>query len=295
MSTAHFSPLPHRAFVAVSGADRFSFLQGLVSNDIKRVEGGRAAWAAFLTPQGKFLHEFFMIPQGDAVLLECERARRDDLMTRLSRYKLRSKVVLLADDALTPGAAWGPGVLEKLNLGDEGAPSMFGGGMTYADPRLKDAGARWGLPVESLKLLENHGLTQASPEAYDAHRIALGLPDGSRDMEIDKALLLENGFPELHGVDFEKGCYVGQELTARTHYRALIKKRLMPVTIDGPTPSPGTALTANGANAGEMKSAVGNVGLALVRLEAWRAAGGALMAEGAKVTPRVPDWMELSE
>ena len=89
---AFFTPLPHRALVAVRGDDRIGFLQGLVSNDMARVEAGQAVWAAFLTPQGKFLHEFFAIPHGETVLLECERARRDDLITRLSRYKLRAKV-----------------------------------------------------------------------------------------------------------------------------------------------------------------------------------------------------------
>jgi folate-binding protein YgfZ len=113
-------------------------------------------------------------------------------------------------------------------------------------------------------------------------------------MDVEKALLLENGFEELRGVDFEKGCYIGQELTARTHYRALIKKRLLPVEIDGATPAPGEALTVDGRDAGEMKSIAGGRGLALVRLDAWKS-GGNLTAGAARITPVKPDWMQLPQ
>lgn len=287
---ASFTVLPHRAWVAVRGDDRFSFLQGMVSNDMRHVEAGRAIWAAFLTPQGKFLHEFFVVSWGDAVLLDVERDRRDDLITRLSRFKLRAKVALAAEDSLVVGAIWGTGT-QALLSGAPGTALERDGGLIFADPRLPEAGLRFALPPDALSGL---GCTEASPAAYDAHRVALGLPDGSRDMEIEKALLLENGFAELHGVDFEKGCYIGQELTARTHYRALIKKRLMPVAIDGATPAPGSALMVDGREAGEMKSAAGQRGLALVRLDAW---GGAntLTAEGARVTPVKLDWMQLPQ
>ena len=278
-----FTPLPHRALVAVRGEDRIGFLQGLVSNDMLKVQAGAAVWAAFLTPQGKFLHEFFAFPQDDTVFLECERARRDDLVTRLSRYKLRAKVSVTADDTLTPGVAWGDGAEKALGLG-----------AAYTDPRLPEAGVRWALTPAQIDGLEKAGFTRATPEDYDILRFQLGLPDGSRDMEIEKALLLENGFEELHGVDFKKGCYIGQELTARTHYRALIKKRLMPVEIAGATPAPGTPLTADGVEAGEMKTAADGKGLALVKLDAWRKAG-TLEAAGAKVTPSQPRWMTFGD
>jgi folate-binding protein YgfZ len=290
-----FTPLPHRALVAVRGEDRIGFLQGLVSNDMAQVQAGRALWAAFLTPQGKFLHEFFAVPHGDAILLECERARRDDLVTRLSRYRLRAKVTLAADDTLIAGAAWGDGASTAFKTSDEpGAVTAHGAGVVYTDPRITGAGLRWALTEGQIESLAKLGLTHATPDAYDALRFQLGLPDGSRDMEIEKALLLENGFEELHGVDFKKGCYIGQELTARTFYRALIKKRLMPVTIDGPTPAPGTPLTANGQDAGEMKSAANGNGLALVRLNAWQKSG-VLDAGTTKVKPVQPAWMKLAD
>ncbi len=295
---AFYTPLPHRALIVATGGDRFSFLQGLVSNDMRKVERGGTVWAALLTPQGKFLHEFFIFPLRDAVYLECERARRDDLLTRLSHYKLRSKVELAADDTLASGAAWGDDTAAALNLSsDADALLVRNGGIVYRDSRLVEAGARWALPADAAgSVLEACGLKPSTAEACDFHRLTLGLPDGSRDMEIEKALLLESGFEELHGVDFQKGCYMGQELTARTHYRARIKKRLMPVTIDGPTPAPGTALKADGANAGEMKSAQGGCGMALVRLEAWKKMGErALEADGSAVRPNVPTWMVLPD
>ena len=295
---AFYTFLPHRALIAVIGDDRFSFLQGLVSNDMRMVERGGTVWAALLTPQGKFLHEFFVLPHRGTVYLECERARRDDLLTRLSRYKLRSKVELAVDDTLAPGAAWGDSAAADLNLSDDVDALLTGdNGLVYRDTRLMDAGMRWALPVDTADAaLTACGLKPSTPEIFDVHRLALGLPDGSRDMEVEKALLLESGFEELHGVDFQKGCYMGQELTARTHYRALIKKRLMPVTIEGPTPAPGTALKVDGAEAGEMKSAQGGRGLALVRLEAWKKAGdGVLDANGTKVKPDMPAWMTLPD
>ncbi|MCA0200337.1 MAG: folate-binding protein [Proteobacteria bacterium] len=289
---AFFTALSHRALVAVGGDDRASFLQGMISNDMRRVEAGRAMWAAFLTAQGKFLHEFFVVPHRDVILLECERARREDLIARLARYKLRSKVTFAPLDTLDVGVAWGAGAATALETADGlGTVKERGDGVLYTDPRLEGAGVRTALTPEQAGQLS---LDHATAETYDAHRITLGLPDGSRDMEVDKALLLENGFEELHGVDFEKGCYIGQELTARTHYRALIKKRLMPVTIDGATPAPGEALTVDGRDAGEMKSIAGIHGLALVRLDAWKA-GGNLTAGAARITPVKPDWMQLPQ
>ena len=293
---AFFSPLPHRGLIAVHGEDRFAFLQGLVSNDMAKVENGAAVWAAFLTPQGKFLHEFFVIPRGDAVLLECELARRDDLATRLSRYRLRAKATVAADPGLV-AVAWGEDAASALETAREpGAVKTAGAGVLYTDPRVMDAGIRAVVTAEQIAAWEKlPGLTLATPADYDAHRFALGLPDGSRDMEIEKALLLENGFAELNGVDFKKGCYIGQELTARTHYRALIKKRLLPVTITG-TAAAGAPLLSGDIEAGELKSVTGDRGLALVKLEAWRKApDGVLTAGDAKITPFVPTWMKLPE
>jgi hypothetical protein len=136
-------------------------------------------------------------------------------------------------------------------------------------------------------------LAHAEPEQYDQLRLSLGVPDGSRDLVVEKAILLEAGFDELHGVDWDKGCYMGQELTARTKYRGLIKKRLMPVAVEGPLPEPGTTITLGDHEAGEIRSSRGEIALALLRLEAVDEAAKnqiPLRAGGAKLTPIKPGW-----
>jgi len=120
------------------------------------------------------------------------------------------------------------------------------------------------------------------------------VPEGSRDLEVERATLLDHGFDELNGIDWDKGCYIGQELTARMKYRALVKKRLVPVTIDGPSPAPGTPVTRDGADAGTLRSVAGDVGLALLRLEhIVDAAPGALRAGEARLSVRIPAWLDL--
>lgn len=289
--------LPPRRLLRISGEDRQGFLQGLVSNDVAKATPARAIWSALLTAQGKFLHEFFIVEQEGAYLLEAEADRIDDLKRRLSLYRLRAKVAIEAVEGWTVAIAWGETALAALGLPEEaGAAKPFGGGVAFADPRLAGAGARIYLPDAAALVVA--GFAAGDPADYDRLRISLGLPDGSRDMQVEKAILLENGFDELHGVDWKKGCYVGQELTARTKYRGLIKKRLLPVGIAGPLPEAGAIIEAEGKEAGEMRSAVDgpdfSVGLALLRLEALES--GARLTVGETVlTPLTPDWVVLPE
>ncbi len=291
--------LGERAVLAVAGEDRRDFLQGLISNDVNKVAPGRAIHAALLTAQGKYLHDFFITELDGTLLLDGEAARLADLKRRLTLYKLRSKVTLEdRADALAVAALFGDRAADLLGLGsDAGAAAPFAGGVAFVDPRLADAGVRAILPRgEAAAALENAGFAAAETAEYDALRLGLGLPDGSRDLAVDKAILLENGFDELGSVDWNKGCYMGQELTARTKYRALIKKRLVPVTLDGPAPEPGTPILLDGKDAGEMRSARETRGLALMRLEALEqaAASGAQFTVGTvRVTPHKPDWADF--
>lgn len=275
-----------RAVIAVSGDDRASFLQGLISNDTAKAGPAAALWAAFLTPQGKFLYDLFVVEKDGALLLDVEAARAEEFRKKLSLYKLRAKVTV----ALTELAVYAaPAAAMGLDAAP-GAAAPFGDGVAFVDPRRAEMGAR--VLLSGPDALIAAGLTEGELAQWDARRLELGLPDGSRDMVVDKALLLENGFDELGGVDFNKGCYMGQELTARTKYRGLIKKRLLPVTIDGPAPAPGTPLTVGGAEAGEMRSSCGPLGLALVRLEHLH---NVLEAGEARLKARVPDWVKLPE
>ena len=293
---AGYAVLEDRGVVAVGGEDRAAFLQGLVSNDVLRVGEARAAYALFLTPQGKFLHDFRIADSGGVLLLDPEAERRADLLRRLKMYKLRSKITLEdRAEALVAVALFGGDALARLNLPEEaGAAVPFAGGIAFTDPRLPALGARAFLPRgDAAAALEAAGFEPRDAAAYDRHRLALGVPDGSRDLIPEKSLPLENDLDDLNAISWDKGCYMGQELTARTKYRALIKKKLFPVAVDGPLPAPGTPVTLDGRDAGEMRSGQGSAALALLRLEEVTRAGQegiALKAGEATLTPRKPDW-----
>ncbi len=288
--------LEGRGIVSVAGEAARTFLQGLVSNDVDKVNPRTAVHAAFLTPQGKYLHDFFIVEVGEALLLDCEAARLGDLVRRLGVYKLRSKVTLAdAGAEYAVAALLGDGAAEAAGLGPEaGNAAPFAGGVAYVDPRLAAARARAVLPrADAARRLEDLGFEAAAPGDYDALRLRLGLPDGSSDMIVEKAILLENGFEELNGIDFDKGCFLGQELTARTKYRGLVRKRLLPVDIDGAAPPFGALVMLGDQEAGEMRSSRDGAGLALMRLQFLdkaAEAGTPFTAGEARLTPRKPDW-----
>jgi len=262
--------LPGRAVIEVAGEDRVAFLQGLVSNDVTEAMPGRAVWAALLTPQGKYLADFFIFADGERLLLDAEHAQAALLLQRLTRFRLRSKATLRAAEELAVYAAW------------DGAPEEIA--IMAPDPRLPAAGWR--------VLADAPMDCNAEESDWDRHRLALGLPDGVRDLEPEKSVLLEAGFDELHGVSWSKGCYMGQELTARTKYRGLVKRRLVPVAVDGPLPAPGTPVHRDGAEVGTMRSGRDGLGLAVLRLDALDAP---LTSGEARLTVRVPAWMRLAE
>ena len=240
---------------------------------------GRAIWAALLTPQGKWLADFFIFADADRLLIDCEAAQSADLARRLSRFRLRARAEIAAEP-LSVYVAWGGPAPE--GVGQEAPVGAFP--LTAPDPRLEAAG--WRI------LTSGPQPVTATPLDYDRHRLSLGLPDGSRDMEAEKSVLLEAGFDELGGVSWTKGCYLGQELTARTKYRGLIKRRLLPVSAAGVLPPSGTPILLDGAEVGSLRSVDGNLGLAQLRLDAL---GGPLQCGGAAVVVHVPSWMHLSK
>ncbi len=267
------APLPDRAVLSVDGADRVAFLQGLVSNDVSLAVPGRAVWAALLTPQGKYLADFFVFADADRLLLDCERAQAPMLAARLSRHRLRARVAV-GETGLHVAAAW------------DGTPEPPPPGVVAApDPRLAAAGWR---------LLSDAPLpaSEADDAGYDRHRLLLGLPDGTRDCECEKTVLLEAGFDELGGISWTKGCYMGQELTARTRYRGLLKRRLVPVSAAVALPPPGTVLLGEGREIGTMRSSREQLGLAVLRLEHLH---GTVAFAGGTMQARVPDWMRLPD
>jgi folate-binding protein YgfZ len=260
----HIAHLPARAVLRVSGADRVAFLNGLVSNDVALVAPGRAVWAALLTPQGKYLADFFMFSDGESLLLDCDASQSALVAQRLLRFRLRADVAITPVD-VSVYAAWGGA-----------APAAE---IAAPDPRLAEAGTRL---LEAAELQTNTDFA-----AWDRHRLALGLPDGPRDLEAEKTVLLEAGFDELGGISWTKGCYMGQELTARTRYRGLIKRRLLPVQAQAGLPPHGTVLMQESREIGEMRSSSGDIGLAVLRIDA--------LSSVNEFNVSLPNWLRLPE
>lgn len=264
------SNLPERGVIAIEGDDRITFLQGLVSNDVTSASPDHCVWAALLTPQGKWLADFFIFSDQDRLLLDCERTQIEMLVQRLSRYRLRMKVNVQALPTWHVSVSW--------------RGNAFHDGSSAPDPRQLNFAWR--------NLSMKAPPANATDMDWDLYRLQAGLPDGSKDMEVDRSVLLEAGFDELNGVSWTKGCYMGQELTARTKYRGLIKRRIVPVAISGPSPEPGTLVLLNGREAGVMRSSRGEAGLAVLRVNALE---NTLQCGEAQLTPRIPDWMRLPQ
>lgn len=303
MTPAHRLILDHRGVLALSGPDRVTFLQGLVTADVPRADQTRALWGAMLTPQGRCLDDFFLVaPDPETLLIEGQRDRLEDLKARLSRYTLRAAVTLEVRADWRVAVAFGAGAAAALGLPEDSAGAARG--TAFVDPRLAEAGVRILLAPETPDPAEAAGLPLASLAEWERHRLTLGLTDGARDLPPEQTLPLENGFLELGGVGFAKGCYMGQEVTARTRYRGLVKKHLTPVVVrDGPLPAPGADLmTDDGRVVGVMRSGLeteaaggSGLGLALVRKETL--ARGAVLhdsAGGARLEPRPPAWLTPS-
>lgn len=294
-------PLPKRAVLSVGGEDCRNFLQGLVTQDVSKVSGGRALWSAFLTPQGKYLCDFFILQGQDGALwLEGEKDQLFDLQKRLKPYKLRARVAFKMEQDLCIFALINAAeVLADYGLADKKGAVVplpeLGSALLFLDPRLTSIGGRLIVPSEKAGGIQSRfKAKRGTPLDYDLQRIILGLPDGARDMETEKALLLENGFDELYGIDWRKGCFIGQELTARTKYRALLKKRLVPFYSESCDQiSQGQSIT-NGAGkkVGDIKSTVQNWGLALLRTEVLFGQEELFIEEGA-ISLALPGWIAL--
>ena len=291
MTDLHYVALSHRCIVSVSGSDAAEFLQGLITNDIALVSPEHAIYAALLTPQGKYLHDFFVMGTEDGFYLDCENQRRQDLITRLSRYRLRAQVDIRdTETAFEIYALTGSDVSARLGLtGKEGVAATFADGLAYTDPRDRALGARACLPAGTgeQSLLEA-GFEAGALAPYDTQRFSLGIADSAPEIEPEKSYPMEYGLDRLNGVSFSKGCYVGQEVTVRMKNRDLVRKCLVPVRIDGAAPAIGANLTLEGANAGELRGVTDEAGLALVRkdlLDKAMADGKPFTTDGVRLYP----------
>jgi folate-binding protein YgfZ len=266
--TVRTAPLPSRALIRLSGADWRSFLQGQISQDVESLKPGELRFGALLTPQGRLAWDLFVAGLAEGALLDVAADRRDALIQRLTLHRLRAKVEIAADPAPVSAA-----------FGGAGAPAGDG---WFADLRLPALGWRgYGAAAPA-------GAAPADEADYDAWRLSLGVP-GPADWGVEKSYPIEADFDLLGGIDFKKGCFVGQETTSRMKRRGQIKNRMLPISFEGPPPPPGTELLAGSLRAGEVLSGVPGRAMALVRLD--RIEGAALTADGRKVAVERPAWM----
>ncbi|MBN8530818.1 MAG: folate-binding protein YgfZ [Alphaproteobacteria bacterium] len=272
---AEIVALPTRGFLRIAGGDAEAFLQGLITVDAKKATAERALYGAMLTPQGKFLFEFFLLREEGGFLLDTPKARLADFATRLTLYKLRSKVEIKDVSAEFRAYASYGNHAHAADLPNEAGSMMkHRGGLAYADPRHAGLGVRFALPEK--EAVEETG-TLAE---YHALRITLGVPDGEVDLIPDKSFPMQCNFDDIHGVDFHKGCFVGQEVTARTKHRGGVSRRLVPVRFEGIAPEIGTPVKAGEVTVGEVRSASGEVALASFRIEDLEKARDAVMVAG---------------
>lgn len=256
-----------RTVLRLTGADVRPFLQGIVTNDVGRLGPDRALYAALLTPQGKYLFDFILVDAGDAVLLDVASDGADQLAARLGMYRLRRDVTI-APAGLSVVLAW-PG-------GDWPAAD---GALAVADPRHPDLGLRI-YAADAAAVHAALGGDPAPAAAYEALRIGLGVPARGSELIPGESYILEAGFERFRGVDFRKGCYVGQEVTARMKHRAELRRGLARVAIHGDTPAAGSPVMAGDRAAGRICSALGGRGIAQLRFDR---ADGPLTAGAARI------------
>lgn len=260
--------LESRAVLRLTGADHIAFLQGLTSNDVTATP----VFTALLTPQGKYLADFIVLREGDALLLDVEAETKADFMKRLSMFRLRADVALEdVSDQYRVFACWN---------------DSFDHGFT--DPRLPALGQRVVAPAD------NPFKTNAMEKDYRMHRYRHGVAESSREILVNKAVLLEVNFDALNGISLTKGCYMGQELTARTHYRGLIKKRYLPFRYEGAAPHTQHILHHENAELGQIMALEENVGLGLFNLERvkpFALSGSAFQFEDTSYYIHVPEYL----
>jgi folate-binding protein YgfZ len=277
MSHCHASLLPSRAVLAIGGADARNFLQGLITNDIGKAHEARAVHAGLLSPQGKILFDFFVVADGDGFLVDVAREKAEELANRLAFYRLRAAVEIGEDRSRDVAAAWG------------GMPASPGSAVVYPDPRLPTLGYRILMPKGMSPAAL--GCEPATEQDYHAFRIGQGVPEGGRDYAFGDLFPHEALFDQLNGVDFGKGCFVGQEVVSRMEHRGTARKRIVPVEGRAVLPVPGTSIDAAGVPVGTLGSVSGSSGLALIRLdrvEEALARGETLTAGGIGIALRRP-------
>ncbi len=280
--------LPDRGVVKVAGEDARNFLNGLITTDVDKLAPGLGRFGALLTPQGKIIADFLITEaspgHGGGFLIDCPKPLVDTLATKLKFYKLRAKVTVEKLDDLGVLAAWGGTPAAQPDL-------------TFADPRDAQLGIRILVPLDlSEKLATLIGAEPVDADAYEAHRIATGVPRGGVDFMYSDAFPHETNMDRLAGVDFDKGCYVGQEVVSRMQHRGTARTRSVKLLLDDYSPEIGVSILAGDKQVGTMGSSAQGKGIALVRIDRVADAldaGQALTAGGLGVKLADPDVVRI--
>jgi len=285
--------LKDRAVLRVAGPEAHGFLQNLLTCDFEAIDRTGAGYGALLTPQGKILFDFLVFPgapdeDGNAAyLFDVAADVAADLAKRLTFYKLRSKVGIAdVSEGTAVLAAWGA-------PWDDALP-----GRAFADPRLPAFGLRVLAPADAVTGdTPPAGFAWGHASAYHARRVALGLPESPVDFALGDSFPHDADMDDLHGVAFDKGCFVGQEVVSRMQHRGTARRRIIQVAGDAALPAPGTEIVAGAKPAGTLGTVDGTRGLALVRLDriaSARAKGEAVTADGVALTAELPDWARFT-
>ncbi len=227
--------LPNRAIIEVKGVEAKNFLQGLISNDVNKIDAQGLIYAAMLSATGRFLYDFFAFAKNDSIFLDCEKSRRDEIFAKLKLYKLRTKIELIKNDEYVVAQDF-----SKSESADKN-------NLIFADPRNPALGLR-------KYKTSTTSSQQADLDFYNYQRICSKVAESEQDLTYEKSIIAEFGFDELHAIDYQKGCYIGQELTARTHYMGQIRKKIFHIKIED---------AQNIAKNSEISCAGKNVGLTL--------------------------------
>ena len=299
MHDVYCTKLKDRSILSITGPDTLAFLQGIVTNDMEKLVEKKMQFSAILNPQGKYLYDFFIFYTSTGIFIDCQKDTVDTLEKTLNMYRLRAKVEINnRRDAFSIFS-----IIRQQNevkISTEGQYenlNKFKGVITSADPRLTQLGTRAIIPNEfENQIIPMNGFIEKN-EIWCKHlQISLGVADYIPNSMLRGYFPLELGFDELKAVSFTKGCYVGQEVTARMKVRNLVKKRLFPVSFQGEIPTTGTNILSQGKGVGEILAVTNNQGLAMLRIEALNQAlneDRELLAENTLVKPTIPSWCNL--
>jgi len=261
-----FTPqiLASRAIIRLAGDAPLAFLHNLLTCDVAQLPVGHWAYGALLSPQGKIQHDVFVIQDGRQAYIDCAANQREALLQKLQLYRLRAKIEIVEDEQRNVA----------VGLAD---------GLSGVDPRVASLGFRAIVPHGSLP----HGL------GYNTARIALGLADSDADIGVNQLFPHEANFDQWGGVNFSKGCYVGQEVVSRMQHRGTARSRILPVTGEGDLPPKGSSIRSGETLVGDMLSSAGHHGLALVRLDRLAEVAAPLLTETVRLRVQKPEWMKV--